>query len=101
MVKKMRDIIAQAVKRSHEFFGFEPRRLEFEDVDIQSLTLIGSCPEVRYICDKYDGVHREYKHRFLKRSKSRIFFVTNKQRNGDQILIIRGKFQITENGIVG
>lgn len=92
--------LAKAVKLSREFFGFNPRKIKAMDLNVPTvMTHIGGCPEVHYINDKWTGKLVQYYHKFGK--DCQIYAFPDPQKNGDNVLMIRGKFKITEDGLIG
>lgn len=75
------------------------KRVKFVEVDLpQALVEIGVCPRVDYISDKFDGKRRRYFHEFTSRPK--IYMSEKRMRNGQNVLLIIGKFKITADGLV-
>jgi len=98
--KRIKPETKKAMALSKAFYGFDPRYLKRRNITWPgALVLLGACPQVDYISDKFDGKKRQYYHEFKR--PTLIFAGPKPQRNGDNILIIIGKFEITEAGIIG
>jgi hypothetical protein len=98
--KRIKPETKKAMALSKAFYGFDPRYLKRRNLTWpKSLVLLGACPQVDYISDKFDGKKRQYYHEFV--HPTLIFAGPKAQKNGDNVLIIIGKFEITEDGIVG
>jgi len=96
----LKRIVSKAVKLSRKFYGFDPRKIKSIDVHWpKSLTCLGLCSQVSYVSDKTDGKMREYYHRFD--GKVTLFAGVPSQKNGENLLIIKGKFKIQPEGITG
>ncbi|MHC4645187.1 MAG: hypothetical protein ACYTBJ_06780 [Planctomycetota bacterium] len=92
--------LAQAAKRSKDFYGFDPRRVRQVNLQFpKALALVGAAARIDYKSDKFDGKQRIYFHDF--KCPVQIFMSEKKQPNGDEILILKGRFRITPRGIVG
>lgn len=90
----------RAVELSKKFHGFDPRKIKEVSIEWpKSLTALGACVRVDYACDKWDGKDRIYFHDFEK--PATVFAAPKSQKNGDNLLVIVGKFKITANGIEG
>lgn len=91
--------VIQAAKLSKKFHGFPPRYKYNAKLSLpKSLMKIGECPRLEYISDKFDGKVRQYFHDFT--TPVYLFANPTPQPNGDNMLLIIGKFKITEHGIV-
>lgn len=91
-----------AIKKSAEFFGFLPRRLHRIEIDWpKAAFIIGAGVRIDYASDKFDGKKRVYFHEFKPSSRVVIFAAEKPQPNGDNILIVKGKFRITDRGLIG
>ena len=98
--KKKKKWIQVAKELSRKFYGMMPRSVKNIEIDWpKSLILIGLCPEVNYISDKFDGQLRQYFHEF--EDPPIIMVGVPKQKDGDNLIIIKGKFKIKSDGIVG
>jgi hypothetical protein len=92
--------LVKAIDLSKKFHGFHPTAISHIDIRLpKAIMQIGACAQVDYISDKYDNKLRQYFHRFEK--PCLVFATVNPQRDGDHILIIKGQFEITEDGIIG
>ena len=92
--------LKKAVELSRKFFGFKPRKLKVVELDFpETLVHIGGCPRVDYINDKWTGELVQYYHYFEK--DCNVFAFPEPQENGDNVLMIRGKFKITKDGLIG
>jgi hypothetical protein len=97
----VRNAVETALKKSHEFYGFDPRQVDDVQIDQwpDALVCLGGCAGVNYVSDKWDGKLAEYVHRFD--SGTRLFLAVPKPRRGKNMLIILGNFKVTAGGIVG
>lgn len=92
--------VRDAIKLSEQFHGARPRKIrELDFNEPQSLTLIGRCAQVDYMSDKYDGKKRRYFHEFT--SPCLLLADPKPQKDGSRVLVLYGKFKITERGIIG
>jgi len=89
-----------AVEMSRKFYGFDPRNIKnLNIVWPKSLVCLGACAQVDYVTDKYDGVVRQYFHEF---DGPCVLLASPKpQKNGQNMLVIVGKFDVNEKGIIG
>ena len=100
MKRQVKKAVDRAKKLSRRFYGFKPRRLRnCNIVWPKALVSLGACAQVDYVTDKFDGRVRRYYHEFT--PDVLVLAGTDPQPNGDNLLIIKGKFQITEKGLVG
>ena len=98
--KRIKPETKKALALSKAFYGFDPRSLKRRNITWpKALVFLGACPQVDYITDKFDGKKRQYYHEFKR--PTLIFAGPTPQKNGDNVLIIIGKFKITESGIIG
>ena len=89
-----------ALELSEKFHGYQPRRIKNTKITWpRSLVRIGACAQIDYVSDKFDGKLRRYYHEFVKPCE--IYAVPNRQADGTNILIIRGRFKIKADGIIG
>lgn len=85
---------------SHRFFGFDPRKVSSITIgQPKALAMLGTCTQVNYCCDKYDGEPREYWHRF--NGPVILLAVPERLKDGSRMLIVMGDFDIDEDGIKG
>ena len=85
---------------SRKFFGFDPRKVTDITIGVpKALTMLGTCSQVNYLCDKYDGKPREYWHRF--EGAAVLAAVPGKLKDGSSMIIIIGDFDIDRDGIKG
>lgn len=92
--------LVKAVQLSRLFHASGPRAIHRVDVEWpKALVLIGPCVQVDYLSDKFDGRVRWYYHEF--KEPCMIFAAPESQPDGDSLLVIKGKFRITADGIVG
>jgi len=92
--------VDRAVKLSKKFYGFKPRRLKTINIKWpKALTHLGACAQVDYVSDKIDGKVRRYFHEFGPGVE--IFASPEPDAGGRNVLIIRGKFKLTDKGIEG
>lgn len=92
--------VRRAISLSRRFYGFEPRRIKRIGWRWpKAVAHIGRCSQINYVSDKFDGKVREYFHEFT--HTCQVFAPDKPQPNGDQVLIIRGKFNLRREGIVG
>lgn len=91
-----------ALEKSEEFFGFKPRYIKKAAIEWpKSLVQIGAGARIDYISDKFDGKVRLYYHEFEGKDLPLVFAAPEPQKNGENMLIIVGKFQIEKDGIIG
>lgn len=89
-----------AKQLSAEFHGFAPRRSRAVNIDWpKALVDLGACARVDYISRKWDNKTRRYFHEFEK--PARVLAAPGSQRDGDGLLIIKGKFKFKPEGITG
>lgn len=99
---KISQALNSALRKSEEFFGFKPRWVSKAKINWpKSLVQIGACAQVDYISDKFDGKIRRYFHEFDGPEMPLIYAAPTPQPNGENILIIVGKFKIEKNGLIG
>jgi hypothetical protein len=92
--------LAEAVRLSKKFTGFMPRKLHRIDIRWpKASALIGPCVRLDYYSTKWDHKGRVYYHEFEK--PCQVFAAAKPQPDGDNLLIIKGKFQIRPEGITG
>ena len=97
---QMTPALARAVKLSKRFHHFDPRTVSKFHVDWpKALTCIGAGVRIDYLCDKFDGKPRVYFHEF--ENLATVYVGDKPQADGTNLLIIKGKFRITQNGIEG
>lgn len=92
--------VREAISRSKRFHGRKIKNIK--SVPIQwpkALVAIGRCARVDYLSDKYDGKMRLYFHEFDE--PALILAGESEQKNGENLLIIKGRFDINSLGIVG
>lgn len=95
-----RQAITQAARLSQRFHGFRPRRLKRVTLTWpKALALIGHVVRLDYLSDKEDGKSRIYTHDFEQPVQA--FASRSGKREQKNLLLLRGKFTITEKGIVG
>lgn len=97
----MHDAVETAIEKSHQFYGFDPRKVDNVHVDQwpNALVCLGGCAGVNYVSDKWDGQLTEYVHRFD--GATRLFLAVPRPTRGKNMLIILGNFKVTADGIVG
>ncbi len=95
-----RATIGGAVRLSKRFHGFRPRRLSGVRITWpKALVLLGHVVRLDYLSDKEDGKRRIYTHDFGRPVQ---VFASGSARSGQKnLLLLHGKFTITEEGIVG
>ncbi len=102
MAKRVSAALRAALKKSQEFFGFRPRWVKRAKITWpKSLVQIGQCAQIDYISDKFDGKVRRYFHEFEGRELPLVFAAPEPQPNGDNVLVIVGRFKIESDGIIG
>ena len=92
--------VERAAGLSRKFHGAAPRIVKH--IDFRSpkcLALIGSCAQLDYVSDKWDGKRRQYYHKFEK--PCLVLADPDPQPDGSRLIVILGKFRITERGIIG
>jgi hypothetical protein len=90
----------KAIDISKRFFGFEPRHIRKIDFKMpRAVAKLGTAVRLDYVSDKFDGVKRIYWHKFKK--PPAVYVLPDTQKNGDNVIIIRGKFRIKKEGITG
>ena len=97
----MHSDVKKAIAKSHEFYGYDPRKVELVTIDNwpTALVCLGGCAAVNYVNDKWDGELTEYVHRFGKNSV--LYLAVPKPKRGKNMLIILGNFKVNADGIVG
>jgi hypothetical protein len=94
------DTTNRAIDLSEKFHGLVPRRIRRTDVKWPlNLVLIGGCARLEYLSDKTDGKVRLYYHDF--EGPAQVYAAPITQPGGRNMLVIIGKFKITEDGIIG
>ncbi len=94
------DTTNRAIDLSKKFHGLVPRRVRNVKIDWpKNLVLIGGCARLEYLSDKTDGKVRLYYHDFEKWAA--VYAAPTAQPGGQNMLVIIGKFKITEDGIIG
>jgi hypothetical protein len=92
--------VKRAVDLSREFYGFDPRHIKKIEFNCpKTMVSLGHCAQIDYVTDKYDGIERQYYHQF--KGPCVVFASAEPQPNGQNALIIIGKFKIDDRGIVG
>jgi hypothetical protein len=92
--------VVKAINRSKAFHGRKIKRIKSVCIDWpKALVAIGHCARVEYLSDKYDGKKRLYFHDFDEPAV--ILAGESEQKNGENLLIIKGRFDINSLGIVG
>lgn len=92
--------LKKAIDMSKKFFGFDPRKLSKAIIKWpKALWLIGGCARVDYVNDKWDGEPTQYYHYF--ESDVAVYAFPEPQEDGSNILLIKGKFKITADGLDG
>jgi len=100
MKRRVRKAVGRAKKLSRRFYGYRPRHLRKCNIDWpKALVSLGVCARVDYVTDKFDGQVRRYYHEFV--PGVLVLAGADPQPNGDSLLVIKGKFKITEEGLVG
>lgn len=103
LTMKDRSRLKKTIEISEKFFQFEARNKKKINMNFPTrntaLVKLGECSQVNYVCDKFDGVVREYFHEF----EDPCVLMVNpiKQPGGKTMLVILGKFKIGADGIVG
>jgi len=89
-----------AIEMSEKFHGYKPRHIRNTRLTWPtSLVRIGACAQIDYVSDKYDGKLRRYYHEF--ETPCEVYAGPVTQADGTNLLIIRGKFKIKPDGIIG
>jgi hypothetical protein len=102
VAKRKSRALRKALAKSEEFFGAEPRWVKKIELEYpRTLVQIGSCPRVDYVSDKWDGKLRLYFHQFDSEDMPVILAAPEPQPNGDNMILIIGKFKIEAEGIIG
>ena len=102
MAKRKSRALRKALAKSEEFFGATPRRIKKIELDYpKTLVQIGVCPRVDYVSDKWDSKLRLYFHNFDSDNMPVILAAPDPQPNGDNMILIIGKFKIEAEGIIG
>lgn len=95
-----RDTRNRAIDLSKKFHGLVPRHVHRTRVNWPlNLVLIGGCARLEYLSDKTDGEVRLYYHDF--EGPAQVYAAPIAQPGGKNMLVIIGKFKITEDGIIG
>lgn len=92
--------VERASKLSKKFHGAAPRTVKH--IDFRSpkcLALIGSCAQLDYVSDKWDGKRRQYYHKFEK--PCLVMADPDPQPDGSRMIVLLGTFKINERGIIG
>jgi len=96
----VRGELKKAKRLSKRFFGFRPRRVKRVRIEWpKSFLSLGQCAQVNYVNDKWTGKVVEYFHQF--EPGTVVLVAASPQPNGDNLLVIKGPFKITEEGLVG
>lgn len=102
MAKRHTRALRKALGKSEEFFGARPRWIKKIELEYPgSLVQLGVCPRVDYVSDKWDGKLRIYFHNFGEEDMPVILAAPEPQKNGDNMIVIIGKFEIEAEGIIG
>jgi len=89
-----------SLRLSEKFHGARPRTVRRQPIEWpKSLVHIGALAQLDYISDKYDGTLRQYFHEFEKPCS--VFAGAIAQADGTNLLIVKGRFNIKADGIVG
>lgn len=95
-----RATIERAARLSQRFHGLRPRRVDKVRITWpKALVLIGNVVRLDYLSDKEDGKQRIYTHDFG--SPVQVFASGSARSGQKNILLLHGRFAITEKGIVG
>lgn len=90
----------KAVRLSRAFFGFDPRRLHRIRITWpKAVSTLGGCAAIEYVCDKFDGKVRQYRHEF--EGSCMVLAAPDCVAPGKRMLIVVGDFEITKDGIKG
>ncbi len=92
--------LQKALELSRSFYGMAPRSVRKIKITWpKAVVCIGAAAQVDYISDKFDGTIRQYFHEF---EGTAVAFVTAEPlADGDNLIIIKGNFKITPDGITG
>ncbi len=95
-----RATVKRAVSLSQRFHGLRPRRLSRVKITWpRALVLLGHAVRIDYLSDKEDGKPRIYTHDFDRPAQ---VFASGSAKGGQKnMLLLHGRFNITEEGIVG
>jgi hypothetical protein len=89
-----------AVNLFETFHERDPKRVSRVRIDWpKALVQIGNCAQIDYISNKYDGRSRRYYHEF--KQPCYVFVGARPQGDGDNLIVIKGKFKIKAEGIIG
>jgi len=92
--------VKKALALSERFHQLVPRRIKMVKINWpKALMQIGGCVQINYLSDKFDGKPREYFHRF--EGPAVVYTGERLQADGSCLLVIKGKFKITKEGIIG
>ena len=92
--------LKKAIRLSKKFFGFDPRKIDRLPITWpKALVSLGPCSRIHYVNDKFDGKTREYFHDFDQ--PCIVLADPERQPNDCGMLVIIGRFKITEAGIEG
>ena len=92
--------VSRAARLSQRFHGLRPRRLSRIKITWpKALVLLGDVVRLDYLSDKEDGKPRIYTHEFDR--PAQVFASGNAKSGQRNLLLLRGAFDITEEGIVG
>jgi hypothetical protein len=98
--KRIKAATKKALDLSRKFYSFDPRRISRRNIVWpKSFLVLGSCAQVDYISDKFDGKFKQYFHEFS--GPCVLLGSPDSQKNGERMLIILGKFKLTKDGIIG
>jgi len=102
VAKRQSRALRKALRKSEEFFGARPRWIKRIELEYpKTLVQIGACPRVDYVSDKWDGKMRLYFHNFDSGDMPVILAAPESQKNGDNMIVIIGKFKIEAEGLIG
>lgn len=94
-MKGKRGRIKKAVKLFEDFTGETARQIDTVSFDVPDVAiLVGNCRGIIYDT-KRDGLKETYIHRFTKRSAPLLCVSAN----GEQLLLVGGKYRFLESGI--
>ena len=89
-----------ALEKSAEFHGRAPKAILRKKLQVpKAMIRIGVCAQVDYVSNKWDGKFRRYFHEF--EGEPEIYATAKPSSNGENMLIIVGKFKIEADGIIG
>jgi hypothetical protein len=92
--------LAEAMRLSEKFHKFVPRSVHKVNIDWPKASmLIGPCVRLDYFSDKWSGKGKVYFHEFD--GPCQLFAAARPQPDGDNLLIVKGKFEIRPEGITG